>query len=151
MNNILNYKGYTAKIEFNAEDRVIFGKIEGISDLVTFESLSSDGIIEEFHNAVDDYLSYCAQKGKNPDKPYKGIFNVRISPELHKKAALQAIKNGITLNGLVNDAIQFYISDGKTSFVINNFYEATKNNSLNSNFELSSLDLFDTNLIKNYN
>lgn len=70
MNNILTYKGYTAKIEFSSEDLTFFAKIDGIQDLVTFESASVEDIEREFHSAVDDYLAYCAEIGKEPDKPH---------------------------------------------------------------------------------
>ena len=104
--NILEYKGYYTKIEYSAEDKVLFGKIEGISDLVNFESESSETIENEFHAAVDDYLAFCKDLGKDPDKPYKGMFNVRVSPELHRMAAITADKRGETLNAFVAQAIR---------------------------------------------
>ena len=109
-NNILEYKGYYAKIEYSAEDRVLFGKIEGIRDLVNFESESSQRIEEEFHRAVEDYLAFCHDLGKDPEKPYKGVFNVRVSPELHRKAAIAADKRGETLNAFVVKAISAAVS-----------------------------------------
>ncbi len=104
--NILEYKGYYTKIEYSAEDKVLFGKIEGIKDLVNFESESPEKIEAEFHSAVDDYLAFCADLGQDPDKPYKGMFNVRVSPELHRKAVIAADKRGETLNAFVVDAIR---------------------------------------------
>jgi hypothetical protein len=58
MSNILRYKGYFTKINYSAEDKVLHGKIEGINDLVTFESNNANQIEQEFHKAVDDYLSF---------------------------------------------------------------------------------------------
>ena len=104
-NNILEYKGYYAKIEYSAEDKVLFGKIEGIKDLVNFESESSEQIELEFQKAVDDYLAFCKDLGVAPEKPYKGVFNVRVSPELHRKAVIAADKRGETLNAFVVKAI----------------------------------------------
>ena len=104
--NILEYKGYYTKVEYSAEDKVLFGKIEGISDLVNFESESSETVENEFHAAVDDYLAFCKDLGKNPDKPYKGMFNVRVTPELHRMAAIEADKRGETLNAFVAQAIR---------------------------------------------
>lgn len=105
MGNVLKYKGYFSVIQYSVEDRVLYGKIEGITDLINFESDSSSEIENEFHAAVDDYLSYCEQIGKSPDKSYTGNFNVRISPELHRKIALKAIENGMSLNQAVENAI----------------------------------------------
>lgn len=108
-NNIMEYKGYHTKIEFDAEELVLRGKIEGINDLVNFECENIQNVEKEFHDAVDDYLVFCEEVGKEPDKEYKGLFNVRISPELHKKIAVLAMKNGDTLNASVEKAIQQYV------------------------------------------
>lgn len=71
MNNILSYKGYTAKIEFSKEDNALFGQIDDIKDFVNFESDSAKDIEQEFHNAVDDYLAFCKEIGKEPNTPNK--------------------------------------------------------------------------------
>lgn len=110
-NNILEYRGYHTKVEFDADDMVLKGRIEGINDFVNFECEDIQNIEKEFHEAVDDYLEFCREAGKEPDKEYKGTFNVRISPQLHKKLADTAIKNGDTLNASVEKAIQDYVSD----------------------------------------
>lgn len=94
MKNLLEYKGYYGKVEYSVEDQILFGKIEGIVDLVTFESKNADEIEKEFRDAVDDYLDFCHQVGKEPEKTYKGTFNVRIDPELHKAIAIEAMKKG---------------------------------------------------------
>ena len=105
MKNCFEYKDYHAKVEYDYESKVLFGVIDGIQDLVTFESDSAGGIEEEFHNAVDDYLDFCKEVGKEPEKEYKGTFNVRINPELHKNAAHAAYKLGVSLNQYVAQAI----------------------------------------------
>lgn len=110
MKNLLEYKGYHTKIEFDTESLVLYGKIEGINDLVNFESNNINDIEMEFHNAVDDYLEFCNEVGKDPDKEYKGTFNVRISPTLHKELSLRASKNGISLNAAVERAIKEYLT-----------------------------------------
>lgn len=110
MDDVLEYKGYFTKIKFEQTDKVLYGKIEGIKDFVNFESESALEIENEFHNAVDDYISYCEQKGDSPDKVYKGKFNVRIAPELHKKAAMKALEEDKSLNQLVEDAIREYVA-----------------------------------------
>ena len=109
-NNILQYKGYHTRIEFDSEDFVLRGKIEGINDLVDFECEDINDLETEFHEAVDDYLEFCKEVGKEPDKEYKGSFNVRINPDLHKKLAIIAFKNGDTLNASVEKAILEYVS-----------------------------------------
>ncbi|MCM1100769.1 MAG: type II toxin-antitoxin system HicB family antitoxin [Clostridium sp.] len=108
-NNILEYKGYHTIIEFDADTFKLRGKIEGINDFVNFESQNPESIEQEFHAAVDDYLEFCQEVGKNPDKEYKGSFNIRIHPDLHKKVALIALKNGESLNSTIEKAIWAYV------------------------------------------
>ncbi len=116
MANYYEYKGYIGTIEVSTEDEVLYGTIVGINDLVTFESVSMIGLKNEFERAVDDYLELCKALGKEPDRSYKGQFNVRVSSELHKKSALQAVKENITLNKLVEQALERYLdnADGLT-------------------------------------
>lgn len=110
MKNTIEYKGYFANIQFSHEDMVLHGKIEGIDDLITFESESALEIEKEFQNAVDDYLAFCEEIGKEPDKVYKGTFNVRIDPHLHRDISLLGLRTGRTLNQTVEDAIRQYVT-----------------------------------------
>lgn len=103
---LLRYKGYSARPEYSAEDRIFYGKILGISDLVDFQSENAKDLEEEFHKAVDDYLEFCAEIGKQPQKEYSGLFNVRISPELHREVSVFAQAEGVTLNKAVEQAIR---------------------------------------------
>lgn len=103
--NILRYKGYMTMIEFSAEDGLLFGKIEGIGDLVNFMGESVKEIEQAFHDAVDDYLDFCKEMGKEPEKPYRGSFNIRISPNLHRAAAVRARESGVSLNRFVEAAL----------------------------------------------
>ena len=109
MKNILEYRGYYTKIEFDADSKVLRGKIEGINDYVDFEARDILHVEEEFHSAVDDYLAVCKEVGKEPEKEYKGTFNVRISPDLHKKLALFAYQDGCSLNAEVEKAISIFL------------------------------------------
>lgn len=109
MSNTLEYNGYTATIKYSAEDKVLYGEIEGIQDLVTFESDSIERIEDEFHASLDEYLELCAEIGKNPNKSYSGTFNVRIPPRLHKMLVNRAKSEGRTLNSVVRKAIESYL------------------------------------------
>lgn len=74
MASVLEYKGYFAKIEYSAEDGVLYGKVEGIKDFANFESDSVVGIENEFHAAVDDYLELCKKLGQEADKTRSSTF-----------------------------------------------------------------------------
>lgn len=82
MNNTFEYKGYIGSIEFSEEDALFFGKVMGIRSLISYEGENADELISDFHSAVDDYLAVCEAEGREPEKAYKGSFNIRISPEL---------------------------------------------------------------------
>ena len=71
MKNLMEYKGYHTKIEFDAESMSLRGKIEGINDYIDFKAEEPSGIEKEFHMAVDDYLEFCREAGKEPEKGYK--------------------------------------------------------------------------------
>jgi len=103
--NMLTYKGFYGSVEYSAADECFFGKIIGTTDLVTFEGKSVDNLKKSFAEAVEDYLVLCKEAGKEPQKSYKGSFNVRISPELHKAAVVIAKREGISLNAFVERAI----------------------------------------------
>lgn len=103
---LLRYKGYSARPEYSAEDGVFYGKILGISDLVDFQSENARRLEDEFHKAVDEYLAFCEEIGKEPQRAYSGLFNVRIPPELHRDISLLAQAEGITLNKAVEQAIR---------------------------------------------
>lgn len=109
MNDILKYKNYTATVHFSAEDEVFHGKVIGINDLVTFEGGSVLELKNAFAEAIEDYLETCKELNKQPDKTYKGSFNVRVPMSLHRKAALIASQKNWTLNEFMKVAIQFTI------------------------------------------
>ena len=85
-NSMLEYKGYHASVEFDAEDNIFVGEVFGITDSLNFHGESVDELKEMFAQCIDNYLEICEQIGKQPDKEFKGTFNVRITPELHKRA-----------------------------------------------------------------
>ena len=108
MNSLMEYKGYHAKIEYSAEDETFVGRVIGIRDYLLFDGNDINELIEMFHSTVDEYLKDCDLTGKEPDKEYKGSFNVRMSPETHRRAALVAQAENKTLNQLVCDAVGTY-------------------------------------------
>lgn len=105
MNSMLEYKGYHALIEFDADDNIFVGEVFGITDSLNFHGTTVEELKRMFEQSIDNYLELCKKIGKSPDKEFRGTFNVRIPPELHKKAALAAAKQKITLNQYVLKAI----------------------------------------------
>ncbi|MGK6315319.1 type II toxin-antitoxin system HicB family antitoxin [Neorhizobium sp. DT-125] len=98
MTNVMTYKGYSARIEYDDEDGILFGQIAGIRDGVGFHADSVDELRTAFREAVDDYIETCAKVGKEPQKPYSGKMMFRVSPEVHRRAAQAAELAGKSLN-----------------------------------------------------
>lgn len=110
MKDYMTYKGYRGSVEYSAADNILYGKIIGIRDSISYEGTALKELEANFHDAVDDYLELCKTTGKTPDKEFKGAFNVRISPELHRKAYFLAQSEGISLNQFVEDSISKHIA-----------------------------------------
>jgi predicted HicB family RNase H-like nuclease len=93
---MLEYKGYIGTIE--AEDGVFHGRVAGLRDVITFEETSFAEVEQAFRDSIDDYLAFCAQRGEPPDRPYSGRIPLRVSPETHRRAAIRAQAEGLSLN-----------------------------------------------------
>ena len=103
---VLTYKGFIGSVHFSAEDDVFFGKIEGVNDLITFEGNSVTELKDAFHFVIDEHIKDCEYENIPLEKSYKGSFNLRLTPELHRKAAITAKAQGSTLNAFVRKAIE---------------------------------------------
>ena len=110
MNNTMDYKGYLGSVEFSAKDGVFFGKVLGVRALISYEGENAHDLVADFHAAIDDYLRTCEEEGIVPEKSFKGSFNVRISPELHRRAVLAATSQQMTLNSFVENSIEKAVS-----------------------------------------
>ena len=104
--NTMTYKGYIGSVAYSENDQVFFGKIEGINGLVNFEGESVKELTEAFHEAVDDYLAYCADEGITPDKSYTGMLNVRLTPAIHRQIAMLALQAGQSINAYIKEALE---------------------------------------------
>jgi len=102
----LEYKGYTGSIEYSKEDDLLYGKVLGIKGLISFEGKTGRELEDDFKEAIDTYLTDCKNDGIVPEKPFKGSFNVRLSPKLHQRAALLAMEDKMSLNNFVAESIR---------------------------------------------
>lgn len=111
MTNYLKHKNYIGTVEFSAEDSCLYGKVIGITDLVSYEAQSVDELNKAFIEAVEDYLDTCIELNKEPNKFFNGIFNVRVGSPRHKDLVLIASKKKMKLNELVNIAFDYLINN----------------------------------------
>ena len=109
MKNYLEHRGYLGTVEFSADDKVFFGKIQAINDLVLFEGESVSELERNFKDSVKDYLETCKEIGKEPNRTFKGSFNVRVNEKIHKELFTIATKRGLNLNQLVSKSLEYTI------------------------------------------
>jgi predicted HicB family RNase H-like nuclease len=110
MSNILEHKGYRARVEFDADDQIFFGRLAGIRDGVSFHADNVPALLEAFREAVDDYLETCHQIGKKPERPYSGKLMLRVDPMIHAKSAEAAELAGKSLNQWTEDVLRHAVA-----------------------------------------
>lgn len=116
MKNLLRYKGFMGTAEMSEEDDVFFGKVIGIRDLISYEGATVKELKKDFKGAVDDYIDLCKRHNKPIQKSMTGNFNVRINPELHQLVSRAAAEKGISLNKVVQEAIQSYVQEEEPAY-----------------------------------
>lgn len=94
----MTYKGYSARVEFDAEDRLFVGHLAGVRDIVGFHGASVAALEAAFHAAVDDYVAACKKLGQEPNKPFSGRVMLRLPPEVHARASARATVEGVSFN-----------------------------------------------------
>jgi predicted HicB family RNase H-like nuclease len=102
---VIEYKGYIGVIEFDPSNDAFHGRVVGLQDVVTFEGSSPEELRREMAESIEDYLEFCAKVGKDPERPYRGEFLVRTTPELHRAAAAAAEASGKSLNAWIEETI----------------------------------------------
>ena len=110
MNGMMEYRGYHAKVEYSPEDEAFIGRVFGVADTLIFDGQSIEELRTMFHESIDDYLELCREIGKEPDREYRGTFNVRVPAELHREAAMAAESRNISLNQFVAEALRRYVA-----------------------------------------
>ena len=103
---MLTYKGYTGHVEFDEEAGLFHGEVLDTRDVITFQGTSVEDLIEGFHDSIDDYLDLCRERGEDPDKPFSGRLMLRVPSELHRRAVVQARREGKSLNQWIVDRLR---------------------------------------------
>ena len=102
---MMDYKGYTGKVEFDPEAGILFGRVIGTKDVITFEGTTVDEVLKAFHDSVDDYLEFCQELGKQPDQPFSGKLLLRTTPELHRRIYLASAKVDKSINVWMDEVL----------------------------------------------
>ncbi|MCX5971211.1 MAG: type II toxin-antitoxin system HicB family antitoxin, partial [Coprothermobacterota bacterium] len=111
MKDSMEYNGYFGSVHYNDDDKVFYGKLEFIRALVSYEGTDVVSLRAAFEEAVDDYLEFCKETGKQPEKSFMGSFNLRLDPELHKRLVNNATSEGKTLDDFIKELLQRAVSE----------------------------------------
>ena len=111
----LKYKDFIGSVEYSETDKVLFGKVQGIRGLISYEGETVEELEKDFKDGVNNYLKVCEEKGIKPQKSYTGAFNVRIPSDIHALAVMKAKEEGLTLNAFVKSAIEQKLNIGLKS------------------------------------
>ncbi|HML81556.1 MAG TPA: type II toxin-antitoxin system HicB family antitoxin [Thiomonas arsenitoxydans] len=98
MNNVMTYKGYTASMSYDPDDKILVGRVLDIADIIGFHGESVAEFEQSFHEAIDDYIAACAKLEQEPEKPASGKLMLRIDPSIHAAAAKAAAREGQSMN-----------------------------------------------------
>jgi len=115
MINAMNYKGYTASMAFDPDDKIIVGRVLGIDDIISFHGESVAEFEATFHSVIDDYIAASKELGSAPEKPVSGKLMLRVAPEVHAAALKAAARSGTSLNKWAEKALGAAARRGKVS------------------------------------
>jgi predicted HicB family RNase H-like nuclease len=102
---MMDYKGFIGNVEYDSHAKLFHGEVINTKDVITFQGRSVQEIEKAFAESIEDYIEWCSAEGVEPEKPYSGKFNLRLSPELHRQAVITAKKLHMSLNSFVEKAV----------------------------------------------
>jgi predicted HicB family RNase H-like nuclease len=108
MNNTMQYKGYTALVEYSAEDECFVGQVVGTKHMIIFDGTSVEEIRANFIDMIDDYPAMCADLDQEPNKPVSEVM-IPVSPELYAKASRRAEYDGVPVRKVMETALQKFV------------------------------------------
>lgn len=106
----MKYKGYHGQVNYDDEAKLFHGEIVGLRDVITFQGTSVNELEQAFKDSIDEYLDFCQELSRTPEKPFSGRLVLRIPPEVHEKAAYEAKRSGVSLNAWLKAGIQHLLT-----------------------------------------
>jgi predicted HicB family RNase H-like nuclease len=107
---MLKYKEYFGDVIYDDEAKIFHGEIINTKSVITFQGTSVQEIEKAFKDSIDDYLDWCKERNKEPEKPFSGKFVLRISPELHREISLNAKNKHTSINSFIVKTLEKEIS-----------------------------------------
>lgn len=102
----MKYKGYHGHVSYDEDAKLFHGEVVGLKDVITFQGSSVDELEQAFKDSIDEYLNFCKELKRTPEKPFSGKLMLRLPPEIHERAAFQAKCTGVSLNAWINHGIE---------------------------------------------
>ena len=102
----MKYKGYSGTVSFDEEAEIFHGEVEGLRDVVTFQGTTVEEIKRAFRESVEDYLTFCAERGESPERPASGKFVLRVPSSTHRFLIAEAKREKKSLNAYILDRLQ---------------------------------------------
>lgn len=112
----MNYKGYHGQVTYDEDAKLFHGEVVGLRDVITFQGTSVEELERAFKDSVDEYLDFCAELGRSPEKPFSGKLMLRLPPEIHERAAYTAKNCGLSLNAWIKQTIEQILSPANEQF-----------------------------------
>jgi predicted HicB family RNase H-like nuclease len=103
---MMEYKSYLATIEYDDEAGIFHGEVVNTRAVITFQGVSVEELHREMAASIDDYLAWCAERGKEPEKPYSGTLLVRATPVLHRAVTEAAARDHQSVNSWVTHTLE---------------------------------------------
>ena len=107
---MIEYRGYKGVLEFDPEIDAFHGTVVNTNDVVTFYGASAMELREEMKKSIEEYLAFCREQGREPEKPFSGKLMIRTSPELHRRVALEAARRRKSMNTWVREVLEKAVS-----------------------------------------
>jgi predicted HicB family RNase H-like nuclease len=108
---VIEYKRYVGVIEFDPEIDLFHGTVINTNDVITFYGASVPQLKKELRRSVEEYLEFCREQGRDPERPFSGKILVRTSPALHRKVALRAASRRVSMNAFMQHALEKAVAE----------------------------------------
>jgi predicted HicB family RNase H-like nuclease len=105
LTNLLEYKGYYARIAFDPSADAFHGRVIGLRDVIDFYGRTPDELREELKLSVEEYLAWCAEEGTKPEKTWQGKLTIRVGEELRNRIAVAAAAHEQSINAWIKEAL----------------------------------------------
>jgi len=104
--NTLTHDGYIAEIDLDEESGLLAGVVLNTRATLHFAGSTVEELKAAFVDTIKDYRDWCRTEGKEPEKPYSGTLSLHIPPDLHRRIAGKAAREGKSINAVIGEALE---------------------------------------------